>query len=255
MQQTKQTRTTIHLTIPDPRRFWNLPTPVAAALVTFALIAIAALVGRIQQAPAAAPTIAPTASLPIVVIQKEQLPAVPQAAQVQPAAPVVLWVVGFDAPNGTALGAIPAPTLDQITARWGDGWIQTTHDGAPIWIRVADLGAQLGDIRPAPAVQAQPVYAAAPAPAYTPAYVPEPQYQVANDQQPPASPPEQPDRQPALVAAPAAAPAAQPALQDQPVVVPNPGWFYQQTPEQMDQQRIQWEAEHCHGSGDSKVCH
>jgi hypothetical protein len=87
--------------------------------------------------------------------------------------PAPRYVFGFDSPNGRALGAIPALETSAIVARYGDEWLQTTHDGAPIWIRPADVGMQIADLAP-PAVVYVEQPQAAPG-------VGESSYQVTND--------------------------------------------------------------------------
>lgn len=231
--QTKQTRTTIHLTLPplpDPRGLWNLPIPATIAITVFCLISIAAIVGRIQQAPALAPM------SPVIIIATAQSVAVPiatpMAQQVAVQIPAVRYVVAFAAPDGAVLGPIEAPALGAIVARYSDQWVATMHDGVMVWVRISELGASLGNLAPELPVVAPMPYVSAPQPAYAPAL----DYTVANDPQPPEQPPEQP-------AAPAAAPmVAQPVQQPQTVV--NPRWFYEQTDVQVESQRIAGCQEH-----------
>jgi hypothetical protein len=47
------------------------------------------------------------------------------------------YVVAFDQPNGTALGAVPEPT--QFSARYGAGWLLTPCQGGAVWVRAGDL--------------------------------------------------------------------------------------------------------------------
>jgi hypothetical protein len=123
---------------------------------------IIAALGRIDVgAPQAAAV--PTPQLPIIIIATTPAIAVPtqapQLASYQP--PPVRYVVGFDRPNGTALGAIPEPAAAAIVARFGDEWLQTSHDGAPIWVRASELGMGLGDVAPTaapPQIIERPVY-------------------------------------------------------------------------------------------------
>jgi hypothetical protein len=160
MQQTK-TRTTMHLRLPDPRRL-VIPAPASMAICVVALAGIIAAIGRIQAQPPAV-AVQPTPPLPIIVIQREIAPAAP-VQQVAVQAPAVRYVVGFDSPNGRALGAIPAPDVSAIIARWGDEWLQTTHDGAPIWIRASELGLNIPNLMPE--LQPVVVYVSAPQPEY-----------------------------------------------------------------------------------------
>ena len=114
----------------------------------------------------------PTAGL-IVVLQTARAVAVPTALPT--AAPRL--ITAYDQPNGSALGPIPEPPMSAILARWGDAWLQTTWDSAPVWIMVADLGANLADVRPVPHVQIAPVVSA-------PATAAEQPYMVANESPP-----------------------------------------------------------------------
>lgn len=251
MQQVKN-GTTIHLTLPDPRRLWHLPVPLTASIVVFCLIVIAALVGRIQQAPATAPAIAPTASLPVIVIQKEPAPAIAPVQQViaqQPAAPAANTIrraiVVYGAPDmASAIGAVEAGRAFTPIAWFGSEWMQLDVAGGTglVYVRVADLydlPANLIDLKPAPAPivverPAQPVYVSAPqAPV-----VEQPIYTTDSAPQQPAQPPEQPQQQPAPAVAPIAAPAPaqQPAQQG-----------IQDTDATREWARQQWAAEHCFG--------
>jgi hypothetical protein len=163
------TKTTVHLSLPRAR--WIELSPIAAAAIcVFCLLAIAGLIGRIRSAPQVTPE-------PVIIIATAGAivpTAAPQVQQVvyaqQPAAPAPRFVVGFDSPNGHALGAIPAPEASAIVARFGDEWLQTTHDGAPIWIRASELGMNLANLAPAPAApQPAVVYVPVSAPASPPA--------------------------------------------------------------------------------------
>lgn len=156
--------TTTYLQFPTiPRsRLAGIPIQAAIGIIVFCLFMIVGLIGQLHSA---APSATATPQLPIIIIASP-LPVVPPtavpAAQVsyqQPATP--RYVVGFDSPNGRALGAIPAPEASAIVARFGDDWLQTTHDGAPIWIRASELGMNLADVAPVPAAPApQVVYVA-----------------------------------------------------------------------------------------------
>jgi hypothetical protein len=230
-------KTTVHLTLPAlPRvRFTGLPLPLTVAICTFCLIAIAALAGRIASTPAVVLQPTPALVQPVIVIQKEPaaIPIAAPAQQVAQPAPVRM-VVAFASPDGVALGPIPAPVLSAITGRWGDTWVSTTWQGATVWVRVSELGANLANLAPAPAAQpAAPAYVAAPvAPV-----VEQPVYQVSNEPQNAPQPPQQPvqEAQPVVVPlAPAPAPAAAPAPQAGMDTDVTRAWA-----------RTQWESEHC----------
>lgn len=238
------TKTTTHLKLPSPRALWNLPPHIAGAIVTFAAIAIVAVVGRIQSTPA--PAIAPTAPLPIVIIATSA-PAIvaptvaqPQLVAFQPAP--AKMVVAFAAPSGDVLGPIPAPATSAILGRWGDSWIMVPWQGSNVWIRAADLGLNLANLAPQP-----------PAPA-----VSAPIYQVSNDQQGPPEPTSEP-AQPIVVAAPQSAPVAAPAQQDEPKIVPA---FPVYTPSKDGPDPItftnvqeEWKFSHCVIVSDPTTCH
>lgn len=163
------TRTTSHLILPNPRRWYDLSTPTCAALCILLLLLIGLIVGRVRSGPSVA-AVPETAYVFIAT----PIPTVPTLAPLQVAAAAAAapaaarYIVGFDSPNGRALGAIPEPLLSAITGRFGDDWLETTHDGAPIWVRAGDLGARLANVAPAPAPQV--VYIASQA-APTPAQV------------------------------------------------------------------------------------
>ena len=155
-------QTTTHLKLPRVR--FDLPPHVAGAICTFALIAIAALAGRIATTPAPEmPPIIIIATSPAVIYPT----AVPQAVSFQqqpaPAAAPVRWVTAFASPAGDVLGPIEAPELGAIVARFGDGWVATMHDGGMVWVRTADLGLNLANVEPA-----APVYEVVNAPVYAP---------------------------------------------------------------------------------------
>lgn len=155
--------TTTRLQLPSPRAWWNLSTPVAATICCFVLLAIAGIVGQLRSAQQAAAVPTPALNRIIVIATAAPAPTpAPQLARYQPPAAAVPYVVGFDSPNGHALGAIPAPAAGAIVARFGDAWLETTHDGAPIWVRASELGMGLADIAPTAAPEApvveRPVY-------------------------------------------------------------------------------------------------
>jgi len=143
------TKTTVHLKLPSPRAWYDLSTPVCAALMIFLILLVGLVIGRLRSVHAV-----DTAQPVAYVFIATPIPTVPTLAplQVAAAAPAAAhYVVGFDSPNGRALGAIPEPVLSAITGRYGDDWLSTTHDGAPIWVRAGDLGARLANVAPAPA--------------------------------------------------------------------------------------------------------
>jgi hypothetical protein len=205
--------TTIHLNPPRARLSQVLPLPVMIAVIIFFALCAAGLVGRVQL-PSSAAAAVPTPGLIIMIAtaQPQPIPTAAPAAQVAyqlPATP--RYVVGFDSPNGRALGAILAPEASAIVGRWGDDWLQTTHDGAPIWIRASELGMNIAS---------QPAQEAAPAP-----IAPQADYQTASQQKPAGE----------LVSAPAI---EQPAPTTAPM---------EQTDVTQEWARQQWAAEHCIG--------
>lgn len=234
-------KTTTHLTLPDPRRLWHLPVPISAAVVTFGLIAIAALVGRIQSTPAAAPQ-------PVIIVQTAPAVVVPTAAPAQqvaaaPAGNVTRRaIVVYGAPDlTTAIGAVEMGRSYRLLARFGSDWLQVeVSDGTGIvYVRTSDVlgvSGDLVDLQPAAAPQVVYVPVSAPAPAYAP----ELPYQVTNNDQPAPQPPEQAPAAAPVVAAPAAAPPPAPAADHaMPASPPN------------DVQRAlmqeAWRQEHCVG--------
>jgi hypothetical protein len=149
--------TTTNLQLPSVRAWWNLPTPIAATICIFALLTIAALVGRLQQAPAAA---VPTPALdPIIIIATPQIEPIPTPAAVV-AVQLPRFVVCYDQPvNGAVLGPIPAPDASAIVARYGNAWVMTPWNGGYCWLRAADVGLpDVADLEPAP--QPQVIYIA-----------------------------------------------------------------------------------------------
>lgn len=162
------TRTTSHLKLPSARAWYDLSTPVCAALVIFLLLLIALIVGRVRSAQQA--TAVPTALPAITIIQTAQpaRPAPPAVAQLAAVLPSARYVVAFASPSGDVLGAIPEPVASAITGRYGDSWISTSWQGSTVWLRAADIGLNLANVAPAPA--AQVIYVAQEA-APTPAQV------------------------------------------------------------------------------------
>jgi hypothetical protein len=161
--------TTTRLHLPSPRAWWNLPTPVAAAILTFALVAIVALVGRIRsEAPPAMAVPTPAlAQQPLIVIQKEVAPA-------------------------------PQPTPDPALYA----------ELAALRARVAELEARPAPQPEVVYVEAAPVYVEAPAPAYAPGQPYQVANEPPPAPEPPPQPERQPVAAP-VVAAPPAAPQQQ----------------------------------------------
>jgi len=160
----RATKTTVHLSLPQAARWLDRMAIPPALLVALAVLIVAAALSGVSWLRTAQHLAAvPTPSLPVIVIATAR-PQVAAAAVVQVVAPPpqVRYVVGFDRPNGTALGAIVAPDASTIVARFGDAWLQTTHDGAPIWVRASELGMGLADVAPtatpAPLVVERPIY-------------------------------------------------------------------------------------------------
>lgn len=172
---------------PPRARWYDLPTPVAAALVIFFLLLIGLLIGRVRSTPAAA---MPT---PAIIIIASPLPqgipptAVP-AAQVAALPPNVLRraVVAYDSPNGGVIGAIESGRTYAVVARWGSDWLQADVSGSGVvWLKadqVLDLPDGLVDLQPAP----QPAVVYVSAPAYAAPTPTEQTYTVMSE--PPAEP-------------------------------------------------------------------
>lgn len=236
----RATQTTTHLKLPRVRL--DLPPAASLTIITFCVICIVALVGRIQSSTPSAIAVA-TPPLPIIIIASP-LPVVPrlvapagQQVAAVPAAP--RFVVAFAAPDGVALGAIPEPALSAITGRWGDTWLSTTHEGATVWVRSADLGANLANLAPVPQVVVQPVYVAAP-------QAPEPYQTDSEPAQAEQPAPAAPTPEPQPVDQRTIAIQAHYANEQQPAAVQQQGG-YQDTPVQREWNRTEWRAEHCTG--------
>ncbi len=150
--------TTTHLKFPRAR-WYDLSTPAAASLTIFLLLLIALIVGRIRSAQQA--VVVPTPAI-IIIATPAPRPAPTAAAAAPMQIAAVRYVPGFDRPNGNVMGAIPEPAASAIVARWGDEWLETTHDNAPIWIRAADMGMSLANVAPVPQLQPQVVYVSSP---------------------------------------------------------------------------------------------
>lgn len=187
----QQTKTTVHLRLPDPRHL-SVPAPISVAICVICMAGIIASIGRIQSTGSAAAV--PTASLPaaIIIIASPVAQIPPTAVPIQVAAvvPTVRWVTAWAAPDGVVLGPIPAPPASAIVARYGDGWYMTYHDGAPVWVRASELGMQIADIAPAPepqvvyvSSQEAPGQAVAPEPSYQSAPTPAALYGVLSERQ------------------------------------------------------------------------
>lgn len=223
-------KTTTRLQLPSPRAWWNVPAPLSLAICVVCTAGIIAAVGQIATQPRELPPIIIVATAPAVVVPTAVPIAQPAAYQPAPAAAPVRQVVAFAAPGGDVLGPVPMPAASAITGRWGDEWVSTDHEGATVWIRVSELGANLANLAPQ-APQLQPAYQQAPAPAYQP----EPQYQTSNQPEAPQQPAEQPAAAPMVAA---------PVPQAQPTEAPKAGIFFQQTPTQIELQRLAYCYEH-----------
>jgi hypothetical protein len=184
------TKTTFHLSMPR----WQLtlarvraylaqrdPLPLLGLLIVAAIVSVAlgfSLYRAISVVPATAaqPTVAA-----IFIIQTAQARPADRAAAALPTATPRL-IVAFTSPNGIAFpDPIPEPQPSSWVGRWGDDWIEIAWAPNPIWIRAADIGARLADVRPVPAVELVPVAAPPPAPVAAP-------YQVANEPPAPIAP-------------------------------------------------------------------
>ena len=120
--------------VPSPRRWLELPTPVAATICIFALLAIAGLIGKIHT-PAVA--VQPTPALPIIVIATTKPQPPTPAAQVAAVAPNALRraVVAYDAP-ANVLGAIEQGRVYSVLVRFGTEWLQADVSGSGVvWLK------------------------------------------------------------------------------------------------------------------------
>jgi hypothetical protein len=167
----RATKTTVHLSLPRAAQWldrWQIPPALPIAIAVLLVAAGISGVSRLRSAQLSAAAV-PTPPLPIVIIATAPAaaagPTAPAQVAYQVPAALPRYVVGFDSPNGHALGAIPAPDAGAIVARYGDAWLETTHDGAPIWVRASELGMGLGDVAPTaaappPQIIERPVYVA-----------------------------------------------------------------------------------------------
>lgn len=145
------------------------PAFIVAALIFIIAGGISALGQLRSQITAAA---VPTPSLPIILIAtpKPAPPPTLPTVQVAAAAPV-RYVTAWAAPDGAVLGPIPAPSLGDVLARYGEAWVMIQWQGSPVWLRASDLGLPaVADLAPPP--QPEVVYVSAPAPAYAPPTMP-----------------------------------------------------------------------------------
>jgi hypothetical protein len=229
----QQSRTTIHLKLPDPRQLL-IPAPVSLAICVVALGGILAAIGRIQSAPAIA---VPTPGLPIIIIATAQPVAVPLVEPVQQIAQAPVGnvtrraiVVYGAADLATAIGAVEPGRAFTPVAHYGADWMIVDMDGSGrVYVQVSDvydLPPGLADMRPAPAPQV--IYV-------QPAHVEQP-YQV--DTPPAPEPTTAPQAQPAIVAPVVSAPAPAPAADHAPP--PSP-------PDDVTRALMQeaWRQEHC----------
>lgn len=180
---------TINLKLPSPRAWYELSTPVCAALCIFLLLLIGLIVGRVRSMPStqAQPT-------PAIIIIASPLPqgipptAVPAAVvAIGPIGPVTkrAIVVYGDHDLRTAIGAVEAGRAFTPLSRWGADWTQVDMAGGTgvVYVKTTDLYdlPELVDLQPPaqPVVIDRPVYIAVQQPA------PQPAYQVTNEQSAP----------------------------------------------------------------------
>lgn len=232
------TTTRLHLRTRDRLRTWLAQRdPIAlAAMIALPLIVALALA---RQLLIVAPPISatPTPPLPIIIVATAP-------AQIPPtAAPIVVnyqapprYVVAFASPDGAVLGPVPEPQMSAITGRYGDGWISILWQGATVWLRTADLGANLANAAPAPtAAQPQVIYQVvneSPPPPPPPPAAEQGAYQIDNQPPAPAAP------APQIEAVPTAAPRATPQTV-YPTLAP-----MEQTDTTRNWAAEQWRAEH-----------
>jgi len=138
----------------------HFPLPAVIAAGMFLLFAAVGAIGRLDLRSSAAAV--PTPMLPVILIATPAPLPTHEAIQVAAVEPV-RYVVLFDQPNGNALGAVPAPATSAIEARYGDSWYMITWNGAPGWIRAADIGWNIANLAPERVVYV-PVQAAPQAP-------------------------------------------------------------------------------------------
>src|SRR6266545_3265911 len=112
---------------------------VAIVVITFAVAALVAGIGRLTLAyPIAA---IPTPALPIIIASPA--PTVVVASQHG----LERTVVAYDAPSGNVLGAIEQGRAYRVVARSGASWLQLDVDGSGlVWVQAGDLDPELADV-------------------------------------------------------------------------------------------------------------
>jgi hypothetical protein len=138
------------------------PLALLAGLLAPLLVGIALTAAYYRSLP---PTVLASDPVLIIATAPAALPPAPRASAALPTATPRL-IVAYDQPNGNAFpDAIPIPSADQLVGRWGDDWIGVQWGVQIVWVRAADLGANLADARPVPDIR--PAAMPAPAEPYT----------------------------------------------------------------------------------------
>jgi hypothetical protein len=188
------TKTTFHLSISRPalavahvRAYLAQRDPLALLFLALALLIAVALL-RPHAAPASV-AVQPTPE-PIIMIATARAELLPAPALARASAPLptavphMVWA--YVSPNGAQFpDPIPAPDPRTWIARYGDEWIEVMWSPGPVWIRSADIGANLADIAPVPPVRYAPVGPPQPAadqPSYQVDSAPAPQPTLTNDE-------------------------------------------------------------------------
>jgi hypothetical protein len=170
---TTTTTTALRLAWRDRARTWLAQRDPFGII---ALVLIAPIVGMLIAAALVRlpPSPAVRTPDPILIIATARAAPLPTAniakAMPVPTAPPRL-VTAYDQPEGSAFpDPIAQPDPATWIGRWGDGWIEVAWQPNPVWIRAEDIGAELADVRPVPAVViAEPPPPPAPVP--TPAHL------------------------------------------------------------------------------------
>lgn len=193
MKTTRLDTTLVTPTWRPARRHWyDLPVPLAAAILIVCLLGIAMLSARVRSGHQASAV--PTPGLVILIATAQSITVPTAVPQVQQAAVVHENVT--QRPIGVFGGPDPATYIGSVEqgrsfvpiGRYGSEWIQVDMSGSGrVFVRSSDLYGvpELVDLKPAPApiVVNQPIYVSVPSYA-VPTPAPE-EYAVAN--QPPAS--------------------------------------------------------------------
>ncbi len=189
----QQTKTTVHLKLPEARSLWNLSIRQCAIICTICLILIGVLIGRIRADRLAAVPAVPTAGMVILIATPlaQPMPSPAPTAAAQVAAVLPRFVVCYDQPvNGSVLGPIPAPSTSAIVARYGTGWVMTPWNNGYCWLHAVDVGMpDVADLQPTEAPRILVVSAPAPAPIanetqyQTTSEAPEPQHSAVLDRE------------------------------------------------------------------------